>query len=267
MFGLVLEALAFALLWSTVNLLSATLAVSAMLFYVFVYTIWLKPRSPQNIVIGGAAGAVPVLVGLGRGHRRARGAGVGAVRHRVLLDAAALLGAVAEVLRRLQGRGHPDAAGGEGHPGRGPPDRGVLVRRGRDHLHAPAHHRQRRRGLPGDRGGARGPVHRPGDPAGARHHARPRPYGCSRSRTPTSRSSSPPLPSTPSSAPSEPPPPRAGPRWLLAVVRGRRWWSWWARSPGSRWRAATTTGRRRWSSRRDCATVARRPATSLPTSR
>ncbi len=62
-FGLLLEVLAFALLWSTVNLLSAVLAVSAMLFYVFVYTIWLKPRSPQNIVIGGAAGAVPVLVG------------------------------------------------------------------------------------------------------------------------------------------------------------------------------------------------------------
>jgi protoheme IX farnesyltransferase len=62
-FGLVLEAGAFAWLWATVNLLSASLAVSAMLFYVFVYTIWLKPRSPQNIVIGGAAGAVPVLVG------------------------------------------------------------------------------------------------------------------------------------------------------------------------------------------------------------
>jgi protoheme IX farnesyltransferase len=62
-FGLVLEALAFALLWRRVNLLSALLAVGAMLFYVFVYTIWLKPRSPQNIVIGGAAGAVPVLVG------------------------------------------------------------------------------------------------------------------------------------------------------------------------------------------------------------
>jgi protoheme IX farnesyltransferase len=62
-FGLVLEAAAFAWLWATVNLLSAALAVSAMLFYVFVYTIWLKPRSPQNIVIGGAAGAVPVLVG------------------------------------------------------------------------------------------------------------------------------------------------------------------------------------------------------------
>jgi heme o synthase len=62
-FGVVLEATAFVWLWGTVNLLAATLAVSAMLFYVFVYTIWLKPRSPQNIVIGGAAGAVPVLVG------------------------------------------------------------------------------------------------------------------------------------------------------------------------------------------------------------
>jgi protoheme IX farnesyltransferase len=62
-FGLVLETVAFAFLWATANLLAASLAVSAMLFYVFVYTIWLKPRSPQNIVIGGAAGAVPALVG------------------------------------------------------------------------------------------------------------------------------------------------------------------------------------------------------------
>jgi heme o synthase len=62
-FGVALEATAFIWLLATVNLLAATLAVSAMLFYVFVYTIWLKPRSPQNIVIGGAAGAVPVLVG------------------------------------------------------------------------------------------------------------------------------------------------------------------------------------------------------------
>jgi protoheme IX farnesyltransferase len=62
-FGLVLELAAFVLLATTVNVLSAGLAVGAMLFYVFVYTIWLKPRSPQNIVIGGAAGAVPVLVG------------------------------------------------------------------------------------------------------------------------------------------------------------------------------------------------------------
>jgi heme o synthase len=62
-FGLVLEAAAFGLLWATSNLLAASLAVSATLFYVFVYTLWLKPRSAQNIVIGGAAGAVPVLVG------------------------------------------------------------------------------------------------------------------------------------------------------------------------------------------------------------
>jgi len=62
-FGLLLEAGAFVVLWAAANLLSAMLAVGAMLFYVFVYTIWLKPRSVQNIVIGGAAGAVPALVG------------------------------------------------------------------------------------------------------------------------------------------------------------------------------------------------------------
>jgi protoheme IX farnesyltransferase len=62
-FALALEVLAFALLWSTVNLLSAVLALSATAFYVFVYTLWLKRTSTQNIVIGGAAGAVPVLVG------------------------------------------------------------------------------------------------------------------------------------------------------------------------------------------------------------
>jgi len=62
-FGFVLEAAAFALLWAGVNLLSAVLAVSACLFYVFVYSLWLKRTSKQNIVIGGAAGAVPALVG------------------------------------------------------------------------------------------------------------------------------------------------------------------------------------------------------------
>lgn len=62
-FALVLEAAAFAWLWGLVNLLSAVLALSATLFYVFVYSIWLKRTSTRNIVIGGAAGAVPVLVG------------------------------------------------------------------------------------------------------------------------------------------------------------------------------------------------------------
>jgi protoheme IX farnesyltransferase len=62
-FALSLEVAAFVELWLVVNLLSAVLAISATLFYVFVYTLWLKRRSTQNIVIGGAAGAVPVLVG------------------------------------------------------------------------------------------------------------------------------------------------------------------------------------------------------------
>jgi protoheme IX farnesyltransferase len=62
-FAITLEVVAFAELWLCVNLLSAVLAVSATLFYVFVYTLWLKRTSSQNIVIGGAAGAVPVLVG------------------------------------------------------------------------------------------------------------------------------------------------------------------------------------------------------------
>ncbi|MDP9452270.1 MAG: heme o synthase [Actinomycetota bacterium] len=62
-FALALELAAFALLWTGVNLLSAVLAMSATAFYVVVYTLWLKRTSSSNIVIGGAAGAVPVLVG------------------------------------------------------------------------------------------------------------------------------------------------------------------------------------------------------------
>jgi protoheme IX farnesyltransferase len=62
-YGLGLEVLSFALLATTVNLLSAFLALAGFLGYVLVYTIWLKRSTPQNIVIGGAAGAVPPLVG------------------------------------------------------------------------------------------------------------------------------------------------------------------------------------------------------------
>jgi heme o synthase len=58
-----LEVAAVAVLWGFVNLLSAVLAMGATLFYVIVYSLWLKRSSPRNIVIGGAAGAVPVLVG------------------------------------------------------------------------------------------------------------------------------------------------------------------------------------------------------------
>jgi protoheme IX farnesyltransferase len=62
-FGLALSALSFVLLASLVNVLTAVLALVGNLFYVFVYTRWLKRSTPQNIVIGGAAGAIPPLVG------------------------------------------------------------------------------------------------------------------------------------------------------------------------------------------------------------
>ncbi|MFN8556040.1 MAG: heme o synthase [Dehalococcoidia bacterium] len=62
-FGIVIGAVGFLELAVLINLLSAVLAVSAILFYVFVYTLWLKRSTTQNIVIGGAAGAIPPLVG------------------------------------------------------------------------------------------------------------------------------------------------------------------------------------------------------------
>ena len=62
-FGIALGVLATAQLAFTVNVLAAALALAGLLGYVFVYTLWLKPRTPQNIVLGGAAGAMPPLVG------------------------------------------------------------------------------------------------------------------------------------------------------------------------------------------------------------
>ncbi|HET6830955.1 MAG TPA: heme o synthase [Solirubrobacterales bacterium] len=63
LFGIALGALATVQLWTTVNPLAAVLALLGLLGYVLLYTAWLKPRTPQNIVIGGAAGAMPPLVG------------------------------------------------------------------------------------------------------------------------------------------------------------------------------------------------------------
>lgn len=62
-FGLGLAAFSFAILWRFANPLSAWLALGGLLFYVLIYTVWLKRSTPQNIVIGGAAGAFPPLVG------------------------------------------------------------------------------------------------------------------------------------------------------------------------------------------------------------
>ena len=68
-FGLALSAFSFVLLDSLVNLPTALLALGGNLFYVLVYTRWLKRSTSQNIVIGGAAGAVPPLVGYAGGDR------------------------------------------------------------------------------------------------------------------------------------------------------------------------------------------------------
>ncbi|TMI98768.1 MAG: protoheme IX farnesyltransferase [Bacillati bacterium ANGP1] len=62
-FAVLLGTVAFVEMAVLVNLLAALLSLAALLFYVFVYTVWLKRSTPQNIVIGGAAGAVPPLVG------------------------------------------------------------------------------------------------------------------------------------------------------------------------------------------------------------
>jgi protoheme IX farnesyltransferase len=62
-FGITLAVASFAIFTFQVNLLSAVLALAGLLYYVFIYTRWLKRTSPQNIVIGGAAGAFPPLVG------------------------------------------------------------------------------------------------------------------------------------------------------------------------------------------------------------
>ncbi|TMD51327.1 MAG: protoheme IX farnesyltransferase [Chloroflexi bacterium] len=61
--GVACNVVAFTVLWAWANLFAASLALAATLIYVFVYTIWLKRATPQNIVIGGAAGAIPPLVG------------------------------------------------------------------------------------------------------------------------------------------------------------------------------------------------------------
>jgi protoheme IX farnesyltransferase len=61
--GIAFNVVAFAVLWAWANLVAAALALLATSIYVFVYTVWLKRSTPQNIVIGGAAGAIPPLVG------------------------------------------------------------------------------------------------------------------------------------------------------------------------------------------------------------
>ena len=62
-FGIILSALSVSIIYFSANLISAILLASTIAFYFFVYTIWLKRKTPQNIVIGGAAGALPPVIG------------------------------------------------------------------------------------------------------------------------------------------------------------------------------------------------------------
>ena len=117
-FGLVLAALSTVWLWLTTNQLAAGLALTAIAFYVLVYTLILKRRTSQNIVWGGAAGCMPVVIGWAAVTGTRRVAGAGDVRRDLLLDAAALLGAGDALPRRLRRGRRADAAGG-GHPGAG----------------------------------------------------------------------------------------------------------------------------------------------------
>jgi protoheme IX farnesyltransferase len=62
-FGIILSFLSITMLYYSANLISAILLASTISFYFFIYTIWLKRKTPQNIVIGGAAGALPPVIG------------------------------------------------------------------------------------------------------------------------------------------------------------------------------------------------------------
>src|SRR5215471_2754358 len=111
-FGVVLGVGAVLVMAVALNWLAAALLALTIGFYVFVYTIWLKRRTPQNIVIGGAAGAVPPVIGWAAVTGNIGWGGAGAIRHRVLMDAAAFLGIIALSGRRLRRGARTDAAGG-----------------------------------------------------------------------------------------------------------------------------------------------------------
>ena len=109
-FGLALSAASFTVLASGANLLTAVLALVGNLFYVIVYTGYLKRRGPQNIVLGGAAGAVPPLVGYAAATGSVAVPALWLFVARVPLDAAALLGARAAAEGALREGGGADAA-------------------------------------------------------------------------------------------------------------------------------------------------------------
>ena len=100
-FGWTLSALSVATMWLFVNVLAASLLAFTVFFYVVVYTLWLKRRTPQNIVIGGLAGALPPAIGWAAVTGSLSLAPHGAGGDHLHVDAAAFLGAVAVALARI----------------------------------------------------------------------------------------------------------------------------------------------------------------------
>ena len=111
-FGVVLSIFSVMLLGMNTNWLAAGLLALTIVYYAGFYTLMLKRRTPQNIVIGGAAGAFPPVIGWAAATGSGAVAGLAAVRHHLPVDAAAQLGAGPVFGRRLRQGGHSDDAGG-----------------------------------------------------------------------------------------------------------------------------------------------------------
>ena len=131
-FGIVLGVISIALMAWFVNLVAAFLTLLAIAFYVVVYTILLKRSTPQNIVIGGAAGALPPVIGWAAVTGEVEHPGAAAVRAGLLLDAAPLLGARAADPQGLRGGRRADAPGRPRRARDRAPDRALLAAPGRD---------------------------------------------------------------------------------------------------------------------------------------
>src|SRR5262247_1937083 len=110
-FGLVLAACSVAVLGFAVNVAAAALLAFTIFFYVVVYTMWLKRQTPQNIVIGGAAGAFPPVIGWVAATGRIGVEPLILFLIIFLVDAPSFLGPVAQSCWRILPRRHSNAAG------------------------------------------------------------------------------------------------------------------------------------------------------------
>jgi protoheme IX farnesyltransferase len=148
--GVALSAMSVAMLGLATNWLAAGLLAFTIFFYAVIYTMWLKRSTPQNIVIGGAAGAFPAADRLGRGHGLGQPRGDPDVRPDLHVDAAAFLGARAVHEVRLP-RGEGADADGHPWPGRDPAPDLDLFAAARARGAGPCADVHRRAGLPGRR--------------------------------------------------------------------------------------------------------------------